>query len=77
MPPKIEKNEELLAQMQDLVQTLVSSRLDTFKEQLAASAAVKTDTHSPFSNQPKAQKIFLRSFDGSLHWTGFFKLTNT
>lgn len=70
MPPKPEKIEELLIQMRELVQSLVSSQLETFKEQLAGSASIQPDPKTTFSNQPKPPKIILSSFDGShpLEW---------
>ncbi|PNY06477.1 hypothetical protein L195_g002943, partial [Trifolium pratense] len=92
MPPKIEQNtsfsDEQLLQLREMLDSLVTTRLDTFREQLTLAS---TPAHRPppiGSSQSaaihlKPPKIVLHPFDGSnpLDWIfqaeQYFDLSNT
>lgn len=77
MPPKTEKliSEEQMQQLREMMESLVTTRLDSFRDQIAmANSAASKPTSSIHPSyqplQPKPPKITLRSFDGSepLDW---------
>jgi len=90
MPPKTEKllSEEQMQQLREMMESLVTTRLDSFRDQitLANSAASKptSSVHPSYQPlQPKPPKITLRPFDGyePLDWIfqaeQYFNLSQT
>lgn len=88
MPPKVEKSEQLsdeqLAQLRDMMDSIITTRLDTFREQLILTQPkIPTNHHTQQPLQPKPPKVRLLPFDGSnpLDWIfqaeQYFELSQT
>lgn len=88
MPPKNDKNDELIAQCLSQMRDLLTSELETFREQLLSLLCSSSTTGSPGNPQPgqhnaKTPKIKLLPFDGSnpLDWIflakHYFEYTQT
>lgn len=72
MPPKNEKNDELIAQMRELVQSLVTSQLNTIKDQIVAAAALQTI--APIKLRiPSLPRLSKHPLMAPNPWNGFLK----